>query len=98
MSFYSPFGKITSKAFREVLCMPKEIRDDPEPMKLTQAMALLADLAEWEVENPAVSPAPPGWKSELTSAVKVVRLYLSESRPPASRFFLAPGPLGKRRN
>ena len=67
------------------------------PMELKQALTLLADLGEWEAENPAVPNPPPGWAGQLTAAAKVTRQFLAERRPPAGPFFTAPVSVAKSR-
>lgn len=59
-------------------------------MQLTQAIALLTDLAELEVLSPACPDPPPGWIHELKQAAKTAREYLASQRPESGRFFVSP--------
>lgn len=62
----------------------------PLPMPLTQAVALAACLVDFEIEQPQVTPPPPGWMDDLTAAQQTLKEFLAEINPIPHQARLTP--------
>lgn len=61
-----------------------------DEMPLTRALSLCCLLVEFELESPAIQPAPPGWQHELKLVQRTLKAELARNRSPCGEFFTSP--------
>lgn len=57
---------------------------------LHQAVALGLCLVDFELEQPQISPPPPGWMKDLTAARETLKDFLADIHPPPQPQQLTP--------